>query len=121
MSMANRGHVKLVDFGFAKMLSKTNRRTETNCGTPAYIAPEILKSIPYSYEVDVWSFGVLLVEIVSGQTPFHAEDTKGIYEKVVKCQPTYSSLINPQLRDLLNKIFILDQDNRIKYEEIKKH
>lgn len=67
LSMKNRGHVKFVDFGFAKMLPKTtNQRTETNCGTPAYIAPEILKNIPYGFEVDVWSFGVLLVEIVSG-------------------------------------------------------
>ena len=66
LSMQNRGHVKLVDFGFAKMLNKTDGRTQTNCGTPAYIAPEILKNIPYGYEVDVWSFGVLLVEIVSG-------------------------------------------------------
>lgn len=64
--MQNRGHVKLVDFGFAKMLNKTDGRTQTNCGTPAYVAPEILKNIPYGYEVDVWSFGVLLVEIVSG-------------------------------------------------------
>ena len=62
----NRGHLKLVDFGFAKQLNKSDARTETNCGTAAYIAPEILKNIPYSYEVDVWSFGILLVEIISG-------------------------------------------------------
>lgn len=124
LSMQDRGHIKLVDFGFAKML--TNRvegRTRTNCGTPAYIAPEILKDMPYSYEVDIWSFGVVLAEIVQGQTPFHAEDTKGIYEKIVKCEPTYNSLMASQyqLRDLLSKIFVLDQDNRLKYEEIKEH
>lgn len=98
----------MVDFGFAKMLKGTGGRTQTNCGTPAYIAPEILKNLPYGFEVDIWSFGVLLVEIVSGQTPFHADDTKGIYEKVVQCQPNYSYLVNHQLRDLLNKIFVLD-------------
>lgn len=48
------------------MLKNTDGKTDTNCGTPAYIAPEILKNIPYSYEVDVWSWGILLVEIVSG-------------------------------------------------------
>ena len=64
--MASKGHVKLVDFGFAKLLRTANKKTETNCGTPAYIAPEILKNIPYGCEVDIWSFGVLLVEIVSG-------------------------------------------------------
>ena len=121
LSMSHKGHVKLVDFGFAKILSRLDARTETNCGTPAYIAPEILKSIPYGFEVDVWSFGVLLVEIVSGQTPFYSEDTKGIYEKVTKCQPNYNGLIPPTLRDLLDKIFVLDQENRIKYNQIKKH
>ena len=124
LSMQDRGHIKLVDFGFAKMFTnKAECRTRTNCGTPAYIAPEILKDMPYSYEVDVWSFGVLIAEIVQGQSPFHAEDTKGIYEKIVKCQPTYNSQMTNQfqLRDLLGKIFVLDQDNRLKIEEIKDH
>ena len=66
ISMQDRGHVKLVDFGFAKALNKFDKRTSTNCGTPVYVAPEILKNIPYGIEVDVWSFGVLLAEIVSG-------------------------------------------------------
>jgi serine/threonine protein kinase len=66
ISMAERGHLKIVDFGFAKSLPSRNAKTKTNCGTPAYIAPEILKSLNYSYEVDVWSFGVLMVEIISG-------------------------------------------------------
>lgn len=66
LSLNERGHLKLVDFGFAKKLTTKMPKTWTNCGTPAYIAPEILKSMAYSYEVDVWSFGVLMVEIVSG-------------------------------------------------------
>lgn len=121
LSMNERGHLKLVDFGFAKSLTSKSHQTKTNCGTPAYIAPEILKSMSYSYEVDVWSFGVLMVEIISGQSPFQAEDTAGIYEKVVKCQPTYSYMVGPQLRDLLSKIFVHDQENRINFAEIKKH
>lgn len=70
ISMNERGHLKLVDFGFAKRMSSKSSKTRTNCGTPAYIAPEILKDMTYSYEVDVWSFGVLMVEIISGQSPF---------------------------------------------------
>jgi novel protein kinase C delta type len=71
LSMNERGHLKLVDFGFAKKMSASkSSKTRTNCGTPAYIAPEILKAMSYSYEVDVWSFGVLMVEIISGQSPF---------------------------------------------------
>ena len=121
LSMTERGHLKLVDFGFAKSLKSKSQKTMTNCGTPAYIAPEILKNVQYSYEVDVWSFGVLMVEIVSGQSPFQAETTTEIYEKVVKCEPTYSYLVGPQLRDLLSKIFVPDQENRLTFKEIKQH
>ena len=70
--MQDRGHIKFVDFGFAKQLKG---RTQTNCGTPVYLAPEILRGAGHSFEVDIWSLGVLIVEIVSGQTPFHAETT----------------------------------------------
>ena len=89
LSMNHRGHLKLVDFGFAKRIQGKMQKTKTNCGTPAYIAPEIVKAMPYSFEVDVWSFGVLMVEIVTGETPFQAEDTLEILEKVMKCQPVY--------------------------------
>ena len=71
LSMRERGHIKLVDFGFAKKLPHSKAKTTTNCGTPAYIAPEILRGFDgYSFECDVWSFGILMVEIASGQTPF---------------------------------------------------
>jgi len=101
ISMEDRGHLKLVDFGFAKLLSSRSSRTSTNCGTPAYIAPEIIQGLQYSYSCDVWSFGVLMVEIVSGVTPFHADDTKSILEKVAKCEPTYTFKVGPYLRLLL--------------------
>ena len=66
ISMTDRGHIKLVDFGFAKKLNKYGQRTFTNCGTPAYLAPEILRGHNgHGHEVDVWSLGVLMVEILS--------------------------------------------------------
>jgi len=60
------GHIKLVDFGFAKRLKPYMNKTMTNCGTPAYISPEVLRGGGYSFEVDIWSFGQLIVEIISG-------------------------------------------------------
>jgi serine/threonine protein kinase len=86
VSMTERGHLKLVDFGFAKMLKTINQRTYTNCGTPAYIAPEVLiDNNGHGHEVDVWSLGVLMCEIISGHTPFHAESTLEVYENINKC------------------------------------
>ena len=64
------GHIKLIDFGFAKQLSeKSNFRTRTNCGTIGYTAPEILLGLTqgYSFQVDIWSFGILIAEMLSGQ------------------------------------------------------
>jgi serine/threonine protein kinase len=83
LDKVNRGHVKLVDFGFAKHMKTL--KTQTNCGTPAYVAPEVLLGSGHSYEVDIWSLGVLLCEIVSGTTPFTAESTQLVYEKINKC------------------------------------
>ena len=62
------GHIKLIDFGFAKRLSNTqNLRTHTNCGTMGYTAPEVITGqTGYSFSADLWSFGILLVELLSG-------------------------------------------------------
>ena len=63
------GHIKLIDFGFAKRLSERNNyKTKTNCGTVGYTAPEILLGLStgYSFQVDIWSFAVLLAELLSG-------------------------------------------------------
>ena len=85
------------------------------------MAPEICQGVPYSYKVDIWSLGVLIVEIVSGKLPFTGDSPKEIQENILKCQPTYSSIISQQLRDLCRKIFVPDPDNRIRISEIKKH
>ena len=65
------GHIQLVDFGFAKRFTrkdeqKNQMRTYTNCGTPDYIAPEVLRGVGASFEADIWSLGVLMCEIISG-------------------------------------------------------
>lgn len=65
------GHVKLIDFGFAKRLCsssnpKHHNRTYTNCGTLGYTAPEVLLQLGASFEADIWSFGILLCELISG-------------------------------------------------------
>lgn len=120
--MLERGHIKLVDFGFAKQLKSQYGRTNTNCGTPAYIAPEILRgSNEHGTEVDIWGLGVLMVETISGQTPFVAETPEGVYEKIALCTPTYTKAVGPVLRDLLAKIFVPDPAQRITVDDIKEH
>ena len=71
------GHIKLIDFGFAKRLSQSAKfRTYTNCGTLGYSAPEVLLSSSegYSFEADIWSYGILLAELIGGSLPFEKKD-----------------------------------------------
>jgi len=122
ISMTERGHIKLVDFGFAKRLSNLAQRTFTNCGTPAYLSPEVLiENKGHGPEVDVWGLGVLMAEIVSGTTPFHAESTLEVYENINKCQPVYTKTIGSTLRDLLNKVFVKDAEVRITLQQMQLH
>lgn len=70
------GHIKLIDFGFAKVLTKQNNfRTSTNCGTVGYTAPELISGASgYSFPADIWSFGILLAELLSGVLPFEEKN-----------------------------------------------
>ena len=63
----SQGHVKLIDFGFSKFLGQGNdSRTFTNCGTLGYTAPEVIAGQGYSYSADLWSFGIVMAELLSG-------------------------------------------------------
>ncbi|CEI94000.1 Putative AGC protein kinase [Rhizopus microsporus] len=80
------GHLVLTDFGLSKQfydgLSLEEQRTETFCGTAEYLAPEILNQQPYSYEVDYWSLGMILYEMLNGVTPFWDENRDEMYRKI---------------------------------------
>ena len=120
LSQKHGGHIKLVDFGFAKML-KGIGRTHTNCGTAQYIAPEVFLGESYDCKIDIWSLGVLICELVSGQTPFQAPTTKQLYEAIARGTPKFNKKVTVTVRKLLQMIFVTDQTNRPSLDEIKKH
>ena len=80
------GHVKLTDFG----LSKESDTADTFCGTPVYLAPEIWLRKTYGYEVDWWSLGCVLYEMVCGLPPFWGDTIKDVYKKVIHSTPKYN-------------------------------
>ena len=79
--LAQSGHIKIADFGMCKNIR--NKLASTFCGTPDYIAPEILKEQDYGTAVDWWSFGVLLYEMLSGQPPFEADNEDELFESII--------------------------------------
>lgn len=69
------GHIRLIDFGFAKQLQKSTQRAMTNCGTPGYLAPEVMIPNQAGYDAkkaDIWSLGILVCDMVGGFTPFRS-------------------------------------------------
>merc|ERR1711935_159792 len=84
------GHIKVADFGMCKEnILVTKDTTKTFCGTPDYIAPEIIAYMPYGRSVDWWSYGVLIYEMLTGQPPFDGEDEDELFMSIMDSAPKY--------------------------------
>ncbi|KAL0164340.1 hypothetical protein M9458_040093, partial [Cirrhinus mrigala] len=95
------GHCKLADFGMCKEDIRDGRLTSTFCGTPDYIAPEIILEEPYAISVDWWALGVLVYEMLSGHAPFEAETEDELFECILKDEIIYSSWLSNEAEDIL--------------------
>ncbi|XP_035237906.1 protein kinase C delta type-like isoform X1 [Anguilla anguilla] len=107
------GHIKIADFGMCKENVFGDNRATTFCGTPDYIAPEILLGQKYTFSVDWWSFGVLLYEMLIGQSPFHGDDEDELFESIRMDTPHYPRWITKESKDLLEKLFERDSTRRL--------
>lgn len=104
------GHVKITDFGFAKLVPDI---TWTLCGTPDYLAPEVVASKGYNKSVDWWSLGILIFEMLCGFTPFwDSGSPMKIYENILKGKVKYPPYIHPDAQDLLSKLITADLTKR---------
>lgn len=95
------GYLKLTDFGFAKIVKS---RTYTLCGTPEYLAPEILTNKGHGKGVDWWTLGVLLYEMVAGIDPFNDDDPMGIYKKILKGVVRFPKKFSKDARSLVKHL-----------------
>ncbi|XP_034172682.1 cAMP-dependent protein kinase catalytic subunit 1 [Osmia lignaria lignaria] len=103
------GYIRVTDFGFCKMI---DGRTWTLCGTPEYLAPEVILSKGYGKSVDWWSFGVLIYEMNAGYPPFYSRDPMKIYEKIVAGKYKFAHHFGEELKDILKNILQVDLTRR---------
>ena len=118
-----KGYLKLTDFGFAKICEG---RTYTLCGTPEYLAPEILLNKGHGKPVDWWTFGVLLYEMIAGIDPFNDEDPMLIYQKILKGKIKFPSSFPSNAKSLVKHLLTQDLSKRYGnlkggVEDIKSH
>ncbi|KAK5970119.1 putative serine/threonine protein kinase [Trichostrongylus colubriformis] len=108
------GHVKLADFGMAKTeMNRENGMASTFCGTPDYISPEIIKGQLYNEAVDFWSFGVLMYEMLVGQSPFHGEGEEELFDSILNERPYFPKTISKEAAKCLSALFDRNPNTRL--------
>jgi len=105
------GYSKLTDFGFAKIL-EPGTRTYTLCGTPEYIAPEVLLNKGHGKAVDWWTLGILIYEMIVGQPPFCDEEPMGIYQKILAGKVYFPKYFDSNAKSLVKKMLTADLSKR---------
>lgn len=120
----NDANIKIADFGFAKRITELDPN-EVACGTPGYVAPEILRGDKYGSEVDIWSMGVICYVLLAGYPPFYDDDQKKLFKKIKEARyyfhEDYWSHVSPDAMDLIRHMLCLDQQQRWTARQLLNH
>ncbi|KKY38279.1 putative protein kinase c [Diaporthe ampelina] len=107
------GHIKIADYGLCKEDMWFGSTTSTFCGTPEFMAPEILLDKKYGRAVDWWAFGVLIYQMLLQQSPFRGEDEDEIYDAILADEPLYPIHMPRDSVSILQKLLIREPDQRL--------
>lgn len=117
-------HIKLTDFGLSKIIVPGEIMMDS-CGTPAYVAPEVLLKNGYQKEVDIWSTGVILYTMLARALPFHSSDRKKTFKLIKEADADMTGevwdAISEDCKDLLRKMLIKNPKERITVDDALKH
>lgn len=122
--LSDKLEIKLGDFGLATKLDFEGEKKRTICGTPNYIAPEILDGkCGHSYEVDIWSLGVITYTLLIGKPPFETTDVKSTYKRIKSnCYSFPDNLIiSAKAKSLIQQILVLEPHKRPSIRDILAH
>uniref|UniRef100_A0A3B3UG99 non-specific serine/threonine protein kinase n=1 Tax=Poecilia latipinna TaxID=48699 RepID=A0A3B3UG99_9TELE len=118
------GRVKLSDFGFCAQVSKEVQRRKSLVGTPYWMAPELISRLPYGPEVDIWSLGIMVIEMVDGEPPYFNEPPLKAMKMIRDNQPPKLKnlhKVSPLLKGFLDRMLVREPAQRATASELLKH
>ena len=124
MTEDNDSFIKLADFGFAARVHTPKSLTK-QCGTPFFVAPEILMRKPYDHQSDMWSVGCIVYLLLSGNLPFMGRSQKELFRKIVAGKYEFKSEewedVSDDAKDLVRRLLVKDPNSRMPLKDIPKH
>ena len=112
------GHIALCDFGLCKVNMRLDQKTNTFCGTPEYLAPELLLGKGYTRAVDFWTLGILLYEMLTSLPPFYDEDVNVMYRKILNDPLVFPPGFDATTKDLITKLLVRDPTKRLGFQGV---
>lgn len=117
--------VKIADFGFSKNFGEDGEQLMTSCGSPGYVAPEILTAESYDKSVDMWSVGVIIYILLSGYPPFYADTAPALFKKIMDVKYDFDDSvwddISDSAKDLIRHLLVKDPAQRYTAAQCLEH
>jgi serine/threonine protein kinase len=117
--------IKITDFGLSRLGTPAELVFDA-CGTPAYVAPEILHKVGYRTKVDLWACGIILFSMISKSFPFQSQDRKLTFQQIKQKTPDFSNKsfkedVSPECVEFIKKLLEKDPEKRLTVDQALKH